>query len=362
MNGSRAAWFWLGALAFLLLALYLLSAILLPFVAGAAIAYLLDPVVDRLARWRIAGRVLPRSAAAALVLALFIVALAVILLLILPLLQLEAVELARRTPAAVEFARQQIQALMDLAQQKLSPDEVAKIKEMAGGWAGAVVGWVARLVQSLLTSGLALANLLSLIFVTPIVAFLLLRDWKAFLAQIDALLPRRHAATIREQARLVDATLAGFVHGQSLVGICLAVYYAVALSVAGVPSAIILAVLVGILSFLPYVGDFVAFALALGLAALQGPSWSTVVWVLAIFGVGQIIDSNFLAPRLVGARVHLHPVWLLFALLAFGALFGITGVLVALPTAAAIGVLARFGAERYHASALYDPDRRSGAP
>jgi len=358
MNGRRAVWFWLGALAFLLIALYLLSAILLPFVAGCAIAYLLDPAVDRVARWRVAGRALPRSAAAGVVLALFIIALALVLMLIVPLLQLEAVELARRTPAVVDFTRQQIQALMELAQQKLSPEDVAKLKEMAGGWVGEAVGWLARLVQRLLTSGLALANLLSLIFVTPIVAFLLLRDWKAFMAQIDAMLPRRHAAAIREQAHLVDATLAGFVHGQALVGLCLAIYYALALTVAGVQSAIILAILVGILSFLPYVGYFVAFALALGLAFLQGQSWSTVVWVLVIFGIGQVIDSNFLSPRFVGSRVHLHPVWLIFAILAFGTLFGLTGVLVALPTAAVIGVLTRFGAERYRASALYDPDRR----
>ncbi len=344
------ALFWLGALAFLLLALHLLSGILLPFIAGFIIAYFLAPAVARLAAWR-----LPRGLAAALMLLLFFAGLAALLLLLLPLLQLQATELARRAPAAVAFARQQIAALMALAQQKLAPEDLAKLREMAGGWAGSAVGWAAGLIEELLSSGIALANLFSLVIVTPIVAFFLLRDWDRLLARIDSWLPRRHVATIREQARLVDATLAGFVHGQMLVGLLLAIYYGAALSLAGLDFAVLIGILIGVLSFVPFLGVATGLLLALGLALVQFGSLSMLVAILGIFAVGQLVESNLLSPKLIGDRVHLHPLWVIFALLAFGTLFGFSGVLLALPAAAVIGVLVRFALGRYLASELYEP-------
>jgi predicted PurR-regulated permease PerM len=349
----RAGLFWLAAFAALLLVLHLLSGILLPFVAGCGIAYFLDPAADRLEAWRV-----PRALAAAVVLLLFFLALVVILLLLLPMIELEATELARRAPLIVEFGQQRVQALTDLAQQKLSPEDLAKLKDMAGGWAATAIGWAAQLLQQVLTGGLALANLLSLIIVTPVVAFFLLRDWDRLIALIDSWLPRRHVATIRAQARLVDATLAGFVHGQVLVGLVLAIYYAAALSLVGLTFAVILAIIIGILSFIPFVGVVTGLLLALGLGLVQFGATSKLLAVIAIFAAGHLVESNFLSPRLVGKRIHLHPVWVIFALLAFGSLFGFLGVLLALPAAAVIGVLARFAVARYLASPLYDPASR----
>lgn len=345
--------FWLGALAFLFLAIDLLSGILLPFVAGLAIAYFLHPVVDRLEALR-----LPRSVATAVVLLLFLLLLVLVAMLLVPLLEVQVGELARRVPGLVEQGRQEIQRLMQLAQERLQPEDVARLRDLLGTWVGSVMGWGARLLEGLVTSGIALANLLSLVFITPIVAFFLLRDWDRMVVRLDSWLPRPYAATIREQARLIDATLAGFLHGQVLVSLTLGVYYAVTLTLAGLDFALVVGLLIGILSFVPFVGAAIGFVVAAGLALLQFTTWTGVAAVVGIFAIGQTLESNVLSPKLVGERVNLHPLWVIFSLLAFGTLFGFVGVLLALPAAAVAGVLVRFGLSRYLASALFDPGNR----
>jgi predicted PurR-regulated permease PerM len=348
----RAAYFWLGALALFVAALWLFSPILLPFVAGCAIAYFLDPVVGRLERSNV-----PRTLATALVLALFFLGLALVLLLVLPLLELEAAQLASLVPQAVAFGRQQIDALLETARQQLSPDDLAKLKDMAGDVAASALGYAASFIERLLTSGLALANVVAFIIVTPVVAFFLLRDWHRLVHRIDEWLPRRHAGTIREQARVIDCTLAGFVHGQVLVGVADALYYSVALSLAGLDFAVIIGIVVGILSFIPFAGVATGIVLALGLGLVQFGWTARLLVLLAIFAAGYVLESNILSPRLVGDRVNLHPVAVIFAFFAFWSLFGFIGLLLAIPVAAVIGVLVRFALERYLASPLYDPDR-----
>jgi predicted PurR-regulated permease PerM len=209
----------------------------------------------------------------------------------------------------------------------------------------------------LLTRSLAIANLVALLLITPLVAFFLLRDWPTIVAKVDELLPRPYAATIREQLRLVDATISGYMHGQALVSLIVGVYYAVTLGVVGLNFAFIIGILVGILSFIPYVGEATGVLLAVGLAAMQWGSWGKIVIVAGIFLVGHLGAADFLQPKLIGSRVHLHQVWVIFALLAFGELFGFLGVLLALPAAAVTGVLVRFALSRYLASPLYDPGR-----
>jgi predicted PurR-regulated permease PerM len=335
------------------LLVYLLSAILLPFVAGSAIAYFLDPVVRWLERRRV-----PRTIATVLVLALFAAAVVLILALLVPLVQIQAAQLARRVPSLVADARQRLDQLMQLAQQQLAPEDVAKLRDALGSSIGDLAGWVARLIQGLLTGGLALANLLSLVFVTPVVAFFLLRDWERIVSRVDSWLPRAELATIREQARLVDATLAGFVRGQLLVCLCVGIYYAAALSLVRLDFGLIIGTLAGILTFIPYVGFATGFTLALSLALIQFGTSSGLLKVIGVFALGQVLESNVLGPKLVGERIHLHPVWVIFALLAFGSVFGFLGVLLALPAAAVIGVLMRFALGRYLVSPLYDPANR----
>lgn len=352
MSGARQLFFWLSALAVFFLLLHLLSGMLLPFVAGLAIAYLLAPLVAMLTRWEV-----PRALGALLVLLAFLLAVVAVIVLIVPVIELQAAELARNAPAAVAFVRAQLQALLDLAQQKLPPEDLAKVHDMVGTWTGAALTWAAGLAQRLLTSGIALANILTLLLITPLVAFFLLRDWDKITARIDLWLPRAYAPTIREEMRLVDETIAGYIHGQAIVSLIDGVYYAVALSLLGLDFAFIIGLVVGILSFIPYIGEATGLILAGGLAAMQFGSWTKVAIVAAIFLFGHLVAGNVLQPKLVGARVHLHPVWVIFALLAFGALFGFLGVLLALPAAAVTGVLVRFALSRYLASALYDPSR-----
>ena len=353
-TGQRQqALFWVGVLVVFFLLVHLLSAILLPFVAGSVIAYFLDPAVRQLERWRV-----PRSAATLLALLLFALVVIVVIALLVPLLQLQATELARRVPVLVEATRQRLGQLMQLAQERLAPEDVAKLRDVLGSSVADVTSWAARLLQSLLTSGMALANLLSLIFITPVVSFFLLRDWDRIIARIDSWLPRHQVATIREQARLIDATLAGFVRGQLLVCLVVGVYYAVALSAIHLEFGLIIGILAGILTFIPYVGFATGFLLALSLALVQFGDLRGILWVVGVFAAGQVLESNVLAPKLVGERVHLHPVWVIFALLAFGSVFGFLGVLLALPAAAVLGVLVRFALGRYLMSPLYDPANR----
>jgi predicted PurR-regulated permease PerM len=348
----RAWRFWVGGIALVLALLWLLSGILLPFAAGFAIAYLLNPAVDRLERWHV-----PRGAAAGVALLVFLLALALVLALILPVLELQAAEVARRAPDAIELGRERLQALLETARQRLSPDDLARLRDLASGVSSSIMDWAGQLAERVVSSGLALANLLSLVFVTPIVAFFLLRDWHRIVAAIDRWLPRRQAETIRAELRRIDATLSGFVHGQFQVGVALALYYGVALTLAGLDFAAIVGIVVGLLSFVPVVGIVTALALSLGLCLVQfGVTWKLAV-IVAIFAFGQFMDSAVLSPRLLAGRVELHPVWVIFALLAFGSLFGLLGVLLAVPMAAAIGVLVRFALARYLASPLYDPER-----
>jgi predicted PurR-regulated permease PerM len=190
--------------------------------------------------------------------------------------------------------------------------------------------------------------------VTPLVAFYLLRDWPRIVARIDGWLPRAHAATIREQARAIDVVLAGFARGAAIVCAALAVFYGVALSAVGLDFALLIGLVAGGLSFVPYLGAGLGLASSLGVALYQfWPDWVRVLVVLGIFMAGQIVSDYVLTPRLVGDRVGLHPLWVIFGVFAGGALFGFAGMLLAVPACAVIGVLARFALARYQASPLY---------
>ncbi|HVC57715.1 MAG TPA: AI-2E family transporter [Stellaceae bacterium] len=341
--------FWLGLLLFAVFALGLVEAILMPFATGFALAYILAPAVARLDRWGVR-----RSLASLLVLSLFLLSLAGILVILVPLIQGQIVELINRVPNLVAALQRQLGNLIQLLQQHLPAEDVTKVRDLLSAKLAEAVTWIAGLLQSMITGSLAILSILSLVVVTPIVTFLLLRDWEKMVAEVDAYLPRQSLETVRGQARLVSDTLVGFVHGQALICLILAVYYAIALSVAGLRSGLALGLLIGVLAIIPMLGVTTGFILAIGLAASQYGSWTEILVVIAIFAVGQLAEANFLTPKLLGNRVHLHPVWVIFALFAGGALYGFVGVLVAVPTAAVIGVLARFALGRYRHSSLYD--------
>jgi len=350
---ARQARFWLIGLAVLLVAIYLLRAVLLPFVAGMAVAYLLDPVCDRLQRWG-----LSRTWATAVVTAMFIVLAVAAVLLLVPLLAGQITSLVERLPDYIEALRSQVGRLLDTLQARLDPAVLERVREAVQGSAGRIVGWATDTVGRLVSGGVALANMLSLLVITPVVAFYLLRDWDRLVAKIDSWLPRDHAETIREQVREVDRTLAGFLRGQGTVCLLLGLFYAIGLTAVGLDFGLVVGLLAGLLSFIPFVGSMVGLFASVGLAAVQFGDWVMVAIVAGIFFAGQAIEGNVLTPKLVGGSVGLHPLWVIFGLLAGGALFGFVGVLLAVPAAAVIGVAARFGLSRYMASPYY---RGSGA-
>jgi len=277
-----------------------------------------------------------------------------ILLLLVPLVQGQVLQLIGKVPALVGVLQDQFGRLVQLLQEQLPAEDIAKLRELVGTKLGEAVVWIAGMLQSMVTSSIAILNILSLVIVTPIVTFFLLRDWEAMVARLDTYVPRQSLETVREQAGLISDTLVGFVHGQALVCLVLATYYATALTLAGLGSGLALGLLIGVLGIIPMLGVATGFLIAVGLAASQFGNWTEVLVVCGIFIVGQLIEANFLTPKLIGDRIHLHPVWVIFALFAGGTLFGFVGVLVAVPAAAVIGVLIRFALTRYRGSTLYD--------
>jgi predicted PurR-regulated permease PerM len=340
--------FWLVLLLVTLIGIYLLRSVLLPFVAGMAVAYLLDPVCDRLERWRMS-----RTWATVLVTVCFVLICALVLLLIIPVVVSQAADFAERLPDYAAALEREARQLIDLVRDRLDPTSEEKLQSLLADTANKVFAWLGNVLGGIVSGGVAFFNFIALLVITPVVAFYLLRDWDRMIAKADDSLPRKHQATIRQLAREVDDTLAGFLRGQGTVCLSLAVFYAVGLTLAGLDFGLVIGLIAGFLSFIPYVGSLIGLLLSVGLALAQFDSWVSVAIVAAVFFVGQAIEGNVLTPKLVGDRVGLHPVWVMFALLAGGALFGFVGVLLAVPVAAVVGVGVRFAFAQYRLSPFY---------
>ncbi|MDP6706111.1 MAG: AI-2E family transporter [Alphaproteobacteria bacterium] len=359
MTTRQQLGYWLATLVVSLVALYLLRGILLPFIAGAAVAYFLDPATDRLETWR-----LPRSLASAIMLTLFFVLALLAALLIVPVLQRQVVGLAQHMPNYLAQLRDNaLPAVIELAQAFGIDYQADDLRQTMGDLATDAVGFFGRLLKGVWAGGLAVVNVLSLLFITPIVAFYLLRDWDLMTARLDTWLPRQHGGTIRQLLTEIDGVMAGFVRGQGTVCLILGTFYALALTLAGLDFGLIIGIIAGLVSFIPFVGAIVGLVLSLTQALMQfWPDFIQIGIVVAIFVAGQFLEGNFLTPRLLGDRVGLHPVWVMFGLLAGGTLFGFVGVLIAVPVTAAIGVVSRFFHDRYMQSRLYlGPDGDANA-
>lgn len=349
MTLQRQVTFWIIAFLVLILVLWLLSPILLPFIAGLVLAYFLDPVADALERLG-----LPRIAATAVILLLSILALVLIVLLIVPILGDQIVKFAGDLPSLMQSL---LARFNDVAPQWMK-DAIARsgtdIQASISDIAGRAAGWTATLLASIWSGGMALVNILSLMVVTPIVAFYLLADWDRLVAKVDSWLPRDHAEEIRAIFNDINAAMAGFIRGQGTVCLLLGLFYALALTVAGLKFGLVIGIGAGLLSFIPYVGALVGGVVAIGVGLVQfWPDFTSIAIIIGIFAAGQFIEGNFLSPKLVGSSIGLHPVWLMFALFAFGYVFGFVGLLLAVPLAAAAGVLVRFALNKYLGSKLY---------
>lgn len=333
----------IAALVFLVV-LYTIGDVLMPFIVGGAIAYFLDPIADRLQRWG-----LSRVAATAVITVAFVVITILVVLAVIPTLVQQGTELVKAAPQIA----QNVQGFLT----DRFPDldfETGFLRDSLREIGAFIESKGAALAQSLLSSAMSVISALVFIVVVPVVAFYLLLDWDKMVARVDSMIPREHIQTVRQLAREIDAVLAGFVRGQLTVCLVLGSYYSIALMLAGLQFGLIVGAIAGAVTFIPYIGAIIGGALAIGLALFQfWGDWLSIGIVGAIFVVGQFMEGNILTPKLVGNSVGLHPVWLLFALSAFGALFGFVGMLVAVPVAAALGVLARFALSKYTQSQLF---------
>lgn len=336
--------YWGIALLVLFAALWFLGNVILPFLVGGAVAYFMDPVADRLERLG-----LSRIAATAVLTMGAVLVVVLLVLSVIPTLVEQLGALVNAAPAiATQFQTFLIDRFPELQ------DNTSTIRQTLAQIATAIQSQGADLVQGLLSSALGVINAVVFIVVVPVVAFYMLMDWDHMVAKLDAILPRDHAPVVRRLAAEIDGTLAAFVRGQLTVCLLLGTFYSVALMLAGLQFGLVVGAIAGAITFIPYVGALVGGALAIGLALFQfWGDWLSIGIIAAIFAFGQFIEGNILTPKLVGDSIGLHPVWLIFALSAFGSVFGVVGMLVAVPIAAAMGVLIRFAMQQYHASLLY---------
>src|SRR6266508_1965094 len=349
MSPTRPTAFWITMLAALVAAVVLLREILLPFVAGMVLAYLLDPLATRLERLG-----MNRLLATLVIIALFIGGVAALTILTAPIIVRELAYFIDHFPRYVSqlqsFATDPTRPWLS----KLIGEGLGHAEKSIGELTTVAAGWLAAFLRSVWSGGQALISVFSLAVVTPIVACYLIYDWHKMIAVVDNWVPPARRDTVRALAREIDDTIGGFVRGQSAICLILAVFYALTLSLIGLNHGVLIGLAAGLISFVPYFGSLTGLVISTCVAIAQfWPNWGLIIAVPAIFFVGQSLADYVLAPYFVGRRVNLNPVWLLFALFAFGYLFGFVGLLIAVPLAAAIGVLVRYALAQYYASPLY---------
>ncbi|EDZ46762.1 AI-2E family transporter [Leisingera daeponensis] len=332
-----------AALAFAVV-MWSLGHVLLPFILGAAIAYMIDPIADRLEAWGMS-----RAGATATITVGTLVVFVLLLLVVVPTLIYQMIDLANVLPKLIGDARNFVNERFPAVFEQDS-----RIHQAITALAETLQSRAVQVLQSVAGSAVSLLNVVVLLVIVPVVAVYMLLDWDRMIARIDELLPRDHQPVIRRLAGDIDAALASFIRGMGTVCLILGTYYAVALMLVGLNFGLAVGFIAGLVTFIPYLGALIGGALAIGLALFQfWGDWVSIGLVALIFVVGQVVEGNFLTPKLVGDSVGLHPVWLLLALSVFGALFGFVGMLIAVPVAAALGVIARFVTEQYLDSRLY---------
>ncbi|KMK67672.1 AI-2E family transporter [Puniceibacterium sp. IMCC21224] len=349
--------YWGIALTVLVVTLWLLGNVLLPFVLGGAIAYFLDPVADRLERLGCS-----RAIATAIITMGALLIFVIMALLVVPTLIQQAGQLVNTAPS---LARELLSFLSDRFPSVMVEDSV--LRQSLAGVGETIRSRGGQLLETALSSAASILNIILLFVIVPVVAVYLLLDWDNMVSRIDELLPRDHAPVIRHLAREIDNTLASFLRGMGTVCLILGTYYAVALMLVGLQFGLVVGFIAGLITFIPYIGALVGGVLAIGLGVFQfWGDWVSLGLVAAVFVIGQVLEGNVLTPKLVGGSIGLHPVWLLLALSVFGALFGFVGMLVAVPVAASLGVIARFAVSQYKHSLLYrgveDDDRPTSDP
>ncbi|OYV51954.1 MAG: AI-2E family transporter [Acidocella sp. 20-58-15] len=327
----------------------LFSSVLTPFVVAAGVAYFLDPAVSRLARHRV-----PRSIGAAILLGAVLLGVVIFVLLLYPIISAQATILVTNLPMYLKTAQADFGHIVYTLQARLGPGAISqKLRDLASNQAGTIISFAETAASNIVGSGFAVVNILTLLIITPIVAFYFLRDWPAIIRHVDTWLPRPYEAVIRAQALEVNRILAAWIRGQAICCLILAAIYAAGLTIVGLDLGLIVGLTAGLLSFIPYVGTIIGAGSAVLLVLSQEPGWHGVLAVLAVFALGQALNDYVIQPRFLGDRVGLPAVWVIFSLFAGAAAFGFLGIMLAVPVTATIGVLARFWLKRYLLSPLY---------
>lgn len=341
---------WIGIFVAAILLLWLFRSILLPFVIGLALAYLLNPLVSLMQRFHINrawGSMLALFFAISVVLGLFLA--------LVPLVAQQGAGLIARLPTYIRELQGLLQEWAPQLNAWLGPERAAQLEGSLNDLIGRGVELTAAITAQLAQSGINVLTTIAVLFIAPVVAYYLLVDWEGMVRKADELLPRPQQAEIRSILKDIDRAMAGVIRGQGGVILVLCAYYGTSLTLAGLNFGVAIGLVGGLLSFIPYVGFLVGFTLSMTIALVQfwPDQWVFILVVLGIYVVGQFLEANILYPKLVGQSININPVWLMFALFAFGLLFGFVGLLLAVPLAAIAGVLTRYAIAKYQASSLY---------
>ena len=344
--------FWSLVLLAVLALIHVLGDVLLPFVSGATVAYLLSPLVRHLI-----GFGLPRKWAALLLLLSFFALVSLFLALAVPFAYRQALQLSTDLPQYAATAQTHAGGWLHTIEQKLHLDFIGNYiddyKQAVKDNLGKVVQAGGLLAGGLLGGGRMVVSLLEFIVIMPIVAFFTMENWLSITAWVDHMIPRKDYDTIHDLLREIDAKVSGFVRGQIIISAGLGIFYALALTIAGLKYGFLIGLMTGVLSIIPLAGSTIGLVVALTVAWFQTYHFSFVAIIGGIYLVGQFAEGNIITPKVMGHTVGLHPVWILLALMAGGALLGIIGILLAVPIAAVIAVLLAFSIARYKASSIY---------
>ena len=354
MSVQAQGLFWFGVTALFLLFVHVFSAVLLPFVLGIAVAYLLNPIVNSLS-----AHGFSRLVSTLFILGGFCVFVLAGVLALLPIVYHELVRLSADLPGYIDQAWVYLEPLSQNLMGMLRQENGVELKELLQDHAGSAVNVAKSIWGGVAASSQAFAQFASVLIIMPIVAFFMMQEWPAMTKWGQDLMPRDHEKTIMNLLKEIDKKLSGFVRGQITVAFVLGVAYAIALSIAGLDYGVLIGLGAGILGVIPMVGSTVGLLVGIAVAWFQSGEWQFVMLIGGIFIIGQIIEGNFLTPKFVGESVGLHPLWVFFALVAGGSLFGILGMLLAVPVAAVASVLIAFGILKYKASALYKGKKAS---
>ena len=340
--------FWVVGFSLLGGFLYMVSDILLPFVVAMIVAYFLDPAADKLEDVGFS-----RSMATLTITSIFFLIVISVVVLIAPVLYDQLLSMLKQIPSYISMFNEKLLPKFSILLEQIDPNAIEKAQESVSEVSKIIFSFITKLIGNIWSSGLAVVNILSLLFVTPIVTFYMLRDWDKLVIKVRGWLPSDNKRVIIQQAKEVDKTLSGYIRGQTNVCLLLGAFYGIGLSLVGLDFGLFIGLATGILSFIPYVGLLFGFVLGMVIAILQFGNAVDVSIVASIFVIGQVVEGNFITPKLVGDKVGLHPVWIIFGMMAGASMFGFLGILVAIPVTAVIGVFVRFFLAQYLKSSFY---------